>query len=109
MASNQQPQISASMTLEEDFISHQTFVAEKIAKETGELKKENSMLRQNIKKAAEIAAADNKEKTALQEEVAELKSQKSELRVKSGSWNKLWMIGRNCEYLDLEAEVEEVG
>lgn len=32
------------------------------------------MLSQNIKKAAEIAAADDKEKTALQEEVAELMS-----------------------------------
>ncbi|TID15251.1 hypothetical protein E6O75_ATG08504 [Venturia nashicola] len=40
-----------------------------LAKETSELRTKNGMLRENIKKAEEIAAADQEEKSVLREEV----------------------------------------
>lgn len=71
MTSNQHPR--PSMTPKENWESLQKSVADKIANETRALKEENVMLRQNMKKAEEIAAADEKEKNELQGQVKELR------------------------------------
>lgn len=68
-----------SIDTHEDWLAQQKSIADKIAKETRELKEENVMLRENTKKAQEIAAADDKEKTALQEQVVELKGKVEQL------------------------------
>ncbi|QDS74945.1 hypothetical protein FKW77_004550 [Venturia effusa] len=66
------PPTRASMTPHEDWLSDQQSRATTLATEARTLSEENAMLRQNIRKAEEIATADDQEKTALREEVKEL-------------------------------------